>query len=209
MYGSVEVSGSMWQLEPTTSRFSARERTTSTTSTTSTQSSFALVSDTDFSTSFAASLEGGLTSDMDESYFSSPALSSPVSLSEDYNGFPLHSAPQRQPRFTTSHPVSPGAANPSLSLASSFSSVESFHAGSGRLLTLHLEKAESVIWPSLIVGPAPDAVSPTNLCIFPWVSSISASIESRYNMDPTSLVLIGLELCDIRNDKEEAFEYFV
>ena len=28
-------------------------------------------------------------------------------------------------------------------------------------------------------------------------------------MDPTSLALIGLELSDIRKDKEEAFEFFL
>jgi len=34
-------------------------------------------------------------------------------------------------------------------------------------------------------------------------------MEYKYNMDPTSLALLGLEHFDIRKDKEEAFEYFV
>ena len=151
----------------------------------------------------------GLTSDYDDAaYLSSPALSSPLSLSDDPNGFPLTTAPRRQARFTTSHPVSPHTVNPPLSITSSYSSLESLHSGSGRLLTLHLEKAESIIWPSLIVGPVPESFSPCNTAVYPW-RPVSAAVEAKYNMDPTSLVLIALELCDIRDDKEEAFEYFV
>ena len=37
----------------------------------------------------------------------------------------------------------------------------------------------------------------------------SLEMEQQYNMDPTSLALIGLELSDIRKDKEEAFEFFM
>ncbi|KAG8213417.1 hypothetical protein J3R82DRAFT_11919 [Butyriboletus roseoflavus] len=43
---------------------------------------------------------------------------------------------------------------------SSFSSLESLPSPSGRLLTLHLEKEQSIIWPSLIVGPVPKELSP-------------------------------------------------
>lgn len=202
------MANSSWQLEPRSSAFSTRERTTSTTSTTSTQSSFAIVSETEISSSFAASVEG-LASDLDEPYVSSPALSSPISSSDDHNGFTSHGTARRHTRFTTSHPVSPHTVNPSLSLASSYSSLESLHTGSGRLLTIHLEKAESVIWPSLVVGPVPEALSPCNSSIYPWFTRTSSSAESRYNMDPTSLVLIALELSDIRDEKEEAFGYFV
>jgi hypothetical protein len=36
-----------------------------------------------------------------------------------------------------------------------------------------------------------------------------SSLEYKYNMDPTSLVLYAIELHDIRKDKDEAFECFV
>lgn len=94
------------------------------------------------------------------------------------------------------------------SMASSYSSLESLHGpGSGRLLTLHLEKEQSIIWPSLIVGPAPEALAPhlANSVVF----NHSHELEHQYNMDPTSLALIGLELFDIRRDRDEAFEYFL
>lgn len=40
-------------------------------------------------------------------------------------------------------------------------------------------------------------------------SVMSPEIEKQYNMDPTSLTLIALELLDIRKNKEEAFECFL
>ncbi|KAH9928622.1 uncharacterized protein B0H18DRAFT_242953 [Fomitopsis serialis] len=40
-------------------------------------------------------------------------------------------------------------------------------------------------------------------------SSSALTAESTYNMDPTSLVLIALDLYDIRGSHEEAFEYFM
>ena len=210
LYGIVDTANSVWQLEPRPSRASARERTTSTTSTASasTHSSFAVVSDPDISSSFAASLENGLLSDLDEPS-SSPALSSPVSSSLDDHAF-VFPGQRRQPRSNPSHPASPGPSshlNVPMSLTSSYSSVESLHRASGRLLTLHLEKAESVIWPSLVVGPVPEGLSPSIVSAYPWGSSLIA--ESAYNMDPTSLVLIALDLYDIRESYEEAFEYFV
>ncbi|KAI0783568.1 hypothetical protein C8Q75DRAFT_425326 [Abortiporus biennis] len=209
LYGNVDVSNSVWQLEPRASRLSTRERTTSTVSTTSTQSSFAVVTDPEISSSFAASLAAGLASDPEEAGSSSPALSSPISLSVDDQPPPLQTGHRRQNQFTISHPVSPQSNTQSLSLASSFSSLESLHSASGRLLTLHLEKAESVIWPSLIIGPVPESLSPSNTAVYPWLFDPSSNTESLYNMDPTSLVLIALDLCDIRHSKEEAFEYFV
>ena len=96
-----------------------------------------------------------------------------------------------------------------MSIASSFSSLESLHTGTGRLLTLHLEKADSVIWPSLIIGPVPNNLSPTNTEVYPWSAGTHITSESKYNMDPTSLTLIALELSDIRQSKEDAFEYFM
>lgn len=210
MYGTVDKANSVWQLEPRPSRASARGRTTSTTSTASasTHSSFAVVSDPDISSSFAASLENGLLSDLDDPS-SSPALSSPVSSSLDEHGF-VFPGRRHQPRSNPSHPASPGPSshlNVPLSLTSSYSSVESLHRASGRLLTLHLEKAESIIWPSLVVGPVSEGFSPSVISAYPWASSLT--VESAYNMDPTSLVLVALDLYDIRDSYEEAFEYFV
>lgn len=196
----------MWQLEPRAARLSARERTTSSISTASTQSSYAVVTEPEISSSFAASLEGGFVSDIDDIDISSPALSSPISSSAEDSSGP---SSRRQQRFTTSHPVSPHVPGPSVSISSSFSSLESLHTGTGRLLTLHLEKAESIIWPSLIVGPVPNNLSPCNTETYPWVTGTHLTVESKYNMDPTSLVLIALDLVDIRHAKEEAFEYFM
>jgi hypothetical protein len=93
-------------------------------------------------------------------------------------------------------------------MASSYSSLDSLQSPhSGRLLTLHLEKEQSIIWPALIVGPVAEALSP--YMPIPAVFDSSHELEHQYNMDPTSLVLIGLELYDIRKDKEEAFECFM
>jgi hypothetical protein len=70
-----------------------------------------------------------------------------------------------------------------------------------------LEKEKSIIWPTLIVGPAPESLesSITNTVIV----FDAEDLEEQYNMDPTSLALIGLEQCDIRKDKDAAFEYFL
>ncbi|RPD61083.1 hypothetical protein L226DRAFT_534730 [Lentinus tigrinus ALCF2SS1-7] len=207
LYGKVDTSASVWQLEPRPSRLSARERTTSTASTASTQSSYAIVSDPEISSSFAASLEAGLISgsDPDDTVISSPALSSPISSSADEHlGISSHSRHGGRSRLS----VSPPARLPQgIAQASSFSSLESLHTGSGRLLTIHLEKAESIIWPSLIVGPVPESVSPPPAGVYPWL--LDNVVELQYNMDPTSLVLIALDLYDIRKAKEDAFEYFI
>ena len=201
LYGNVDTVNSAWQLEPRTSRLSTRERTTSTISTTSTQSSYAFVSDPEISSSFAASLESGPASDTDELVALSPALSSPLSTPSDERPNP---GTFRRSTITSSRPVSPG--RPPHSVTSSFSSVDSLHSShSGRLLTLHLEKDQSIIWPSLIVGPVDVSLSP---CVSnPFV--YDPNLEQKYNMDPTSLVLTALELFDIRKDKDEAFEYLV
>ncbi|KAI0691525.1 hypothetical protein C8T65DRAFT_670430 [Cerioporus squamosus] len=207
LYGKVDTTASVWQLEPRPSRLSARERTTSTTSTASTQSSYAIVSDPEISSSFAASLEAGIISgsDADDTVISSPALSSPISSSADEHlGILSHPRHSRRSRLS----VSPPARLPQgIAQASSFSSLESLHTGSGRLLTIHLEKADSIIWPSLIVGPVPESVSPPPAGVYPWL--LDNAVELQYNMDPTSLVLIALDLYDIRKAKEEAFEYFI
>ncbi|KAJ7707771.1 hypothetical protein B0H17DRAFT_972522 [Mycena rosella] len=203
LYSRVDSTSSMWQLEPpnSRSRLSARERTNSTTSTASTHSSYAFISDPEISSSFAASLESGPVSDSED-------VSSPVGFSSPNSGdegtFPLRR------RVGSSHPVSrsvsPGHAL--RSLTSSYSSLESIQSHrAGQLLTLHLEKKQSIIWPSLITGPVPETLSPhiANSVVF----DASEELEHQYNMDPTSLLLIALELLDIRKDKEEAFEYFL
>jgi len=55
------------------------------------------------------------------------------------------------------------------------------------------------------VGPVPETMSP--LQAYPYGGE--AEVEKQYNIDPSSLALLGLELLDIRKDKEEAFEYFM
>lgn len=84
--------------------------------------------------------------------------------------------------------------------------MDSLHSShSGRLLTLHLEKDQSVIWPSLIVGPVDVSLSP---CV-PNPFLYDLELEPKYNMDPTSLVLFALEMYDIRKDKDGSFEYLM
>ncbi|KAG2017908.1 thiamine pyrophosphokinase [Coprinopsis cinerea AmutBmut pab1-1] len=206
LYSAVDTASSVWQLEPHSSRLSARDRTISTTSTTSTQSSYAFVSDPDISSSFAASLE---VSDAEDGYFSSAP--SPTVLQGELERTTAGGIPPRRrlPSNIASRSTSPGRAIfQNMQIASSFSSLESLHSPqSGRLLTIHLEKEKSIIWPSLITGPVPETMSPTltNSVVF----NSSEELEHQYNMDPTSLALIGLEYADIRKNKEEAFEYFL
>ncbi|KAI0064779.1 hypothetical protein BV25DRAFT_1913954 [Artomyces pyxidatus] len=202
LYGNVNTTASVWQLEPRASRLSLRERTTSTTSTTSTHSSYAFVSDPDISSSFAASLDSRPTSDTEDHVPTSPTLSSPISSADERAGFAT--IQRRRLKSRGSRATSPRHAE--FSLASSLSSIESLHTSrSGRLLTIHLEKADSIIWPSLIVGPVPESLSPCP----PGPSGLSASAEQMFNMDPTSLALLALDLFDIRHDSERAFEYFL
>ncbi|KAH0585419.1 hypothetical protein H2248_008660 [Termitomyces sp. 'cryptogamus'] len=199
LFNNVNTTNSVWQLETRKQRSTGRERTASTVSTSSTQSSFAFVSDPEISSSFAASLESGHVSDA-EDISPSPAPSSP---SFDERILPSYT----HRTVGTSRSASPGHALPSMT-SSYTASLESLSASnSGKLLTLHLEKELSIIWPSLIVGPAPDYLSPpvTDSVLF----DASIELEHQYNMDPTSLVLLGLEQFDIRKDKDEAFEYFI
>jgi hypothetical protein len=192
----------MWQLEPTGSGLSHRDRTTSTTSTTSTRSSYALVSEPEISSSFAASLASGPTSDTEDFLVSSPGLPSPVSSADERTGFSTISQSRRrkQQKSRTGSPL-----HFAHTIASPLSSVESLHAsGPGRLLTVHLEKSDSIIWPCLIVGPVSDTLSPCP----PGPSGSSPEAELPFNMDPTSLTLTALELFDIRKDFDKAFEYF-
>ena len=205
LYSTIDTASSVWQLEPRASRQSGRERTISTASTTSTHSSYAFVSDPDISSSFAASLESGQASDADDVYSPSPGHSSP-SLAYDDEGLDLIRRRKLSLNPISPRSVSPGHAHPSMT--SSFSSLDSLHSPrSGRLLTVHLEKQKSIIWPSLIVGPVPESLSPSPVASL--VFDASVEMEEQYNMDPTSLALIALELSDIRKDKEEAFEYFL
>ena len=199
----------MWQLEPRRSS-EGRGRTTSTASTFSTQSSYAYVSDPEISSSFAASLGSGQVSDNEDSDVASPIVSHPASRDELVGGttvvaFPqnLHNNNNNLSSSSSSHPNSPRMP---VSMTSSFSSMDSYQPGrTGRLLTLYLEKGESVIWPSLVVGPVPEAFSPA--VSGPYGDDIEN--EQKYNMDPTSLGLAGEDLLDIRKDREEAFEHFV
>jgi hypothetical protein len=71
-------------------------------------------------------------------------------------------------------------------------------------LTIHLEKLDSIIWPSLIVGPVSETLSPCP----PSATGSSSEAELPFNMDPTSLTLTALELFIIRKDYDKAFEYF-
>ena len=57
----------------------------------------------------------------------------------------------------------------------------------------------------LIAGPVSASTSP---CL-PGPPGSDPGLEHKYNLDPTSLTLLGLDLYDIRKDKQEAFECFV
>jgi len=208
MYGTVDTASSVWQLEPRTVRQpSGRERTISTASTASTHSSYAFVSsDPDISSSFAASLESGQVSDAEDIHSPSPVPSSPnLALADD--GLYRLQRRKLDPNPVASRSVSPGHAH--TSMTSSFSSLDSAPSPrSGRLLTVHLEKEQSIIWPTLIVGPVPQSLS-SSLANTVVVFDANEELEEQYNMDSTSLALIGLEKCDIRKDKDTAFEYFL
>lgn len=210
IYAAVDSASSVWQLEPRSVRHAARERTASTASTVSTHSSYAFVSDPDISSSFAASLEGAATSDAEDASASSPARSSPSLSFADEAIYP---APMRRRVPLQALPSRagspPGPAHPSLT--SSLESLESAaHAPrAGRLLTVHLEKVASAIWPALVVGPAPADLEASDSATVLVFDASEAAAANKYNMDPTSLALIALELCDIRKERAEAFEYFL
>ena len=146
----------------------------------STRSSFAFVSDQEISSSFAASLESGQTSEAEE-LVASPRLSS--SRNSRANNTPDIDPLSNIP-FTTS----------------SYSSVDSLHTEqSSRLLTLHLEKQKQSIWPTLIVGPVPETMSP----VVSNPSQLEMEQEKRYNMDATSLNFLAEDLFDTqRKDRK-------
>ncbi|KAI6039961.1 hypothetical protein EDC04DRAFT_2894668 [Pisolithus marmoratus] len=123
------------------------------------------------------SLESTQTSGVEEPV---PAHSSPTSSAEEQPGYRRRATPALSGHVS---------AVIQLWALSSFSSLEPLHSPSGRLLTLHPEKDQSVIWPSLIVAPVPQELS------------LSAPIPI--------LVLFAIELLGIRKDREEAFECFV
>jgi thiamine pyrophosphokinase len=158
MYGTVDTASSVWQLEHRNPHQpSTRERTISSASTASTRSSYAFVSDPDISSSFAASLESAQVSDAEETHSSSPAPSSP-NLSYADDGLYRLQKRKLDPNPVISRSVSPGQAQ--RSMASSLSSLDSAPSPkSGRLLTVHLEKEQSVIWPTLVVGPVPESLT--------------------------------------------------
>ncbi|KAI0033561.1 hypothetical protein K488DRAFT_47484, partial [Vararia minispora EC-137] len=201
LYGQVDPVLSDWLLEPSSAVLSVRERTASTTSTTSTQSSFAIVSsdpDIDITSSFAASLASGATSDADD-FAASPSHSSPHSSADErVAGFSTVRRRGRNHTAQSSRNVSPPDVPASL-----VSSHSSFGRGTllGRLLTVHLEKVESAIWPALVVGPAPPTLDAP-------LQGPSTN-EQPYNMDPTSLALVAFELADVRDDRDGAFEFFL
>lgn len=55
------------------------------------------------------------------------------------------------------------------------------------------------------MGSVPEMMSP--LQAYPYGGDVE--VEKQYNIDPSSLALLGLELLDIRKEKAEAFEYFM
>jgi hypothetical protein len=231
LYGPVDPNDSVWQLEPGSDDQERpprdRIRTASVTSTVSSQSSYAYVSsDPDISSSLAASMEHlSASSDWDNrperpdpssstgSYASSP-YSSPRVLStgdEELAGLGhMHHIKRSSSGRGHPSPLSGVSGFSGSGIPSSYaSSVDSLHGDGGeRLLTLHLEKIESSIWPTLISGPVQTSMSPSSAPLS-MGATFDPTAEDKYNMDPTSLTLTGLELYDIRQNPEEAFGYFV
>lgn len=127
----------------------------------------------------------GQVSDAEDLASHSPALPSSPLSANDEKVYPFRRR-KTLSNAAASRSVSPGRALQSMT--SSYSSLESLHtARSGRLLTLHLEKDQSIIWPSLIVGPCPESLAPslTNSVIF----DASHELEHQYNMGEDCNVL--------------------
>ena len=161
----------------------------------STQSSYAYVSDPEYTSSFAASLDSAQTSDND-----SDAASPERVHEENRLGATVPAFPQRA---VHSYPGSPQAT----SLDSSISSLDSLQQErAARLLTIILVKERSTYWPRVVDGSIPDSYSPTPTGPFTFDIDVE---RIKYNMDPTTLGLLGEEYLKTRNDKDEAFEYFV
>ncbi|KAG9039890.1 hypothetical protein FRB95_004362 [Tulasnella sp. JGI-2019a] len=150
------------------------------------------------------------------------------SITGEWNGVPT--AGRREDGFapasatSSSRPSSPNAtADPSLT-SSLTSSVNSSRRPNSqpetRLLTIHLEKTTPGIWPALIISGVPAHLE-LQLSDSGLVSASSSEIsfasastataadaldEQQYNMDPTSLVGVGM--MTLHDDLNQAFEYF-
>ncbi|KAG8906388.1 hypothetical protein FRB99_006983 [Tulasnella sp. 403] len=250
LYGTINTSTSSWQLERTfRSHDKHRKSRTASTSAGSSDSSYAVLTDPDISSSFANSMAA--QTDVDTDYEltdvdndhehehevtptpanppttavqNSPGFSSPSdSHDEDSDPSPATTSqrvrPPRREKFapsaaSSSRPSSP----PEQSLTSSLaSSLHSFHPvrQPSRLLTIHLEKERPEIWPALIVTGVPVDVELESVASGSDLSFSSASTatmstsvaDQRFNMDPTSLVGVGL--LTLHDDIEAAFEYFL
>lgn len=206
IYDTVNKDATHWNFEPTDN---PRRRTTSTASTVSTQSSYAYVSDPEISSSFAASLESEKVSDNDSdaaSTSASPVISHPI---EQLRGAGPSMSATTVPAFPHraaggSYPASPQMQTNSME--SSLSSLDSLHpTRPAKLLTIILVKDRATYWPRIIDGPVPEFLTP--LPSGPFVTDLET--EKKYNCDPTTLGLMGEESLKIRNDRDEAFEYFV
>ncbi|KAI5122755.1 hypothetical protein M0805_009838 [Coniferiporia weirii] len=196
IYEAVNKDATHWNFEPTDS---PRRRTASTASTLSTQSSYAYVSDPEISSSFAASLDSAQVSDNDSDAASPERASDEhrlgVGTSTTVPAFPQ--------RAFASYPGSPQVQ----SMDSSLSSLDSLQASrAARLLTIVLVKERSTYWPRVIDGPVPESYSPTPSGPFTFDIGVE---QQKYNVDPTTLGLLGEEYLKTRNDKDDAFEYFV
>ena len=121
----VDKGSSMWQLEPTSTGLSLRDCTTSTTSTMSTRSSYALISESEILSSFAASLASGPTSDTEDFYVPSPGLSSPVSSADEYTRLLTISRSRRRKQHISRTGSPLHFAN---NVASPLSSIQSFNS---------------------------------------------------------------------------------
>ncbi|KAG8886391.1 hypothetical protein FRB97_004926 [Tulasnella sp. 331] len=124
---------------------------------------------------------------------------------------------------SSSRPSSPNATTEDPSLASSLTS--SVNSPSRRplrpetrLLTIHLEKNTPGIWPALIVSGVPAHIelsddglvsasaSEISFASTSTTTATDALDEQQYNMDPTSLVGVGM--MTLHDDVDLAFEYF-
>ncbi|KAH8117842.1 hypothetical protein DFH11DRAFT_862052 [Phellopilus nigrolimitatus] len=196
IYEAVNMEKTHWNFEPTDN---PRRRTASTASTVSTQSSYAYVSDPEISSSFAASLDSAQASDND-SDFASPERSHPVSRDEQRMSATVPAFPQH----AFSYPGSPQMP----SMESSLSSLDSLQPGhAAKLLTIILVKERSTYWPRVVDGSILESYSPIPPA-GPFTFDLDVE-QKMYNVDPTSLGLLGEEYLKARNMKEDAFEYFV
>ena len=164
------------------------------------------MSDPEISSSFAASLDSAQASDNDDSDLASPERVDPVSRDEHHHQQRMAATvtvPAFPQRAVSSYPASPQMQ----SMESSLSSLDSLRPDRPeKLLTIVLVKERPLYWPRLIDGPVPESYSPTPSGPFTFDMNLE---RQKYNMDPTTLALLGEEYLKVRNDKEEAFEYFM